>query len=485
MVRHALPVDNPETDRVFISFSEDDRGFVEEELVPLLEDHGITTWRMTRDIRVAVNWTEFLVQGLEQCPWFLVVMSSHSETSKWVRDEVFWAFENREGRIIPLLLSDCKHYHFHLRMPQLQHVDYRDTLAGRRELLKVWGIDYLSNIARPTRPIAPGEAADMDLLVQKMGRCRQQGDRVFLCSYHRDRLEVRLYEDPGGDGEESVSPERIRLHPTPRITRLFQNVQSKTEVAGHWGLMQGHRDWLAQRAADFISSHRNRDLKILQCGIAGHVHYFGTLNILNQQINPSIRSVHIKTFDLCCGPILAIQGVLDLLRQAPSPDGPGSAAPTLDLGGLSFSIDSSFWSLLQDEKLLGPHVEHDLAVRDLTRQDALSDLSGWADLALSHHIFSMWQDATGERLAQFCRNLAVATRPGSEGLFAISTREVVQPIPLGRCHEIFTSHGFRIAESELVWDVYDLSYQTRSSFLENGAPLEVPKQCALIRVVRN
>src|SRR5207248_3247002 len=57
------------------------------------------------------------------------------------KDEVHWAIENRDGKIIPALLQECDARDFHLRMPRLQHVDFRkDPKEARRRLLALLGV---------------------------------------------------------------------------------------------------------------------------------------------------------------------------------------------------------------------------------------------------------------------------------------------------------------------------------------------------------
>src|SRR5690348_15642666 len=102
--------------RVFLSHSAKDRGFVEGELLPMLRQRGIETWYAPTDIRTAEEWERMIVRGLELCDWFLVVLSENAAMSKWVKAEVHWAFEHRDGRIIPLFLRNCNPDAIHLRL---------------------------------------------------------------------------------------------------------------------------------------------------------------------------------------------------------------------------------------------------------------------------------------------------------------------------------------------------------------------------------
>jgi hypothetical protein len=127
--------------RVFISHSTDDRQRVEQEVVSLLRSAGIEVWYSVDNIRASEQWERAIVKGMQSCDWFLVVMTRSAARSPWVRSEVYWAIENRWDRIVPVLLEDCTLLDFHLRMPQLQFVDFREpTETGKNKLLNCFGI---------------------------------------------------------------------------------------------------------------------------------------------------------------------------------------------------------------------------------------------------------------------------------------------------------------------------------------------------------
>jgi hypothetical protein len=102
--------------RVFISHATLDRNFVEREMIPLLERHGVETWYARTDIKGADGWERTILQGLRWCDHFLVVVSPRSARSRWVKHEVYWAFNKGEKRIVPVLLEDCDSDDFHLGM---------------------------------------------------------------------------------------------------------------------------------------------------------------------------------------------------------------------------------------------------------------------------------------------------------------------------------------------------------------------------------
>jgi serine/threonine protein kinase len=128
-----------ERQRVFISHSSKDRQFVEREIIALLERNGVRTWYSKIDIQTAVEWERSILQGLESCDWFLLAMSPRAALSEWVKDELFWAIDNRPKSIIPVLIEDCEPQRFHMRLARLQFVDFRSDLKeARQHLVKIF-----------------------------------------------------------------------------------------------------------------------------------------------------------------------------------------------------------------------------------------------------------------------------------------------------------------------------------------------------------
>jgi hypothetical protein len=100
---------------------------VQGELGPLLRAHGVETWEAEVDIRTADEWEARIRTGLELCDWFLVVLSPNAVNSDWVKTEVHWAMENRNGRVIPLVIAPCKSEDLHLKLRRIQHIDFEQN----------------------------------------------------------------------------------------------------------------------------------------------------------------------------------------------------------------------------------------------------------------------------------------------------------------------------------------------------------------------
>lgn len=131
----------------FISHASSDCSFIEAEIIPLLKAFHIDYWYSKEDIQTGEQWEQSIKNGLESCDGFLLVMSSDSAKSEWVKDETHWAFNNRDGRIFPIRYNDCKLEDFHIRLPRIQHADFtKDEKAGRLNLISlIRKVEYATN----------------------------------------------------------------------------------------------------------------------------------------------------------------------------------------------------------------------------------------------------------------------------------------------------------------------------------------------------
>lgn len=149
--------------RVFISHSALDRDRVEREIIAPLRTHGIDTWYSKDDIRVAGVWERNIREALEECDWFLVVLTPRSVASEWVQTEVHWALDRRATRVVPVLLEECRPEDLNLRLLRIQHLDFRaPTDETRARLLEVWhatgDAETTTGRATPARGATAGDS---------------------------------------------------------------------------------------------------------------------------------------------------------------------------------------------------------------------------------------------------------------------------------------------------------------------------------------
>jgi serine/threonine protein kinase len=123
VTREQLPA-APRQRQVFVSYSAHDLSFVETVVVPAIRAAGFSPWYSLDSIRASANWEREILKGLQTCELFVVVMSLNAVNSDWVRIEVHWATQNR-NTIIPLMISDCDPWQLHMRLGNLQYIDFR------------------------------------------------------------------------------------------------------------------------------------------------------------------------------------------------------------------------------------------------------------------------------------------------------------------------------------------------------------------------
>ncbi len=130
--------------KIFLSHSSKDRAFVLR-LVRILESNRISYWYSATHIKGAKQWHDEIGRALEECNWFLVVLTPDAVRSQWVKRELLFALdEDRYNRrIIPLLYKSCKYSRLSWTLPAFELVDFRARFdSGCKQLLCVWGLQY-------------------------------------------------------------------------------------------------------------------------------------------------------------------------------------------------------------------------------------------------------------------------------------------------------------------------------------------------------
>lgn len=131
----------------FISHSSEDRGFVEEKLLGLLQALSVTPWYSKWHIATASDWEQAIGIALHNSNWFLVVVSTKSVRAPWVKREVDWAMEHLPGRVIPILTESIPLNELHASLERVQYVDFRNESSdGVNQLVNYFvSSEYLPN----------------------------------------------------------------------------------------------------------------------------------------------------------------------------------------------------------------------------------------------------------------------------------------------------------------------------------------------------
>jgi len=144
-----MSIPKPLHNRIFLSHSSQDRAFVGR-LAAVLEQHNIPYWLSARHIKGAKKWHDEIGRALIDCDWFLVVSSPDAIRSQWVKRELLYALDQDRynDRIIPLLHKRCDYARFSWTLTGFQLIEFtRRFDDGCRQLLRIWNIEYKSDVA--------------------------------------------------------------------------------------------------------------------------------------------------------------------------------------------------------------------------------------------------------------------------------------------------------------------------------------------------
>jgi len=105
-----LGMDTRHRSYIFISYCRADSQFAQR-LLRSLEKAGLDIWIDARELKAGDSLLDRIHFAINSANFFLVLLSSHSVNSKWVQQELKFAFtrqlKNNERFVIPLLIDNC------------------------------------------------------------------------------------------------------------------------------------------------------------------------------------------------------------------------------------------------------------------------------------------------------------------------------------------------------------------------------------------
>jgi hypothetical protein len=126
---------------VFISHSSQDLPVIQERILPVLAGHGIRPWYYQNEMGPGEYISPAVLEGLQKCEWFLVVLSPRSAASRWVQNEVAWAMGHRQGRIRPVKIDECEAEKLHLGLADMVTANlHREYFRELTALLRSLGL---------------------------------------------------------------------------------------------------------------------------------------------------------------------------------------------------------------------------------------------------------------------------------------------------------------------------------------------------------
>jgi hypothetical protein len=471
---------------IFVSHSTADREFVKKELVEFLHQYQLKTWFYEASTPIGANIESTLLNGLEQSKWFMIIISKNSIKSEWVRKELDWALVHREKKIIPIRIDDSK---FSFEFPELinrNYVDYRWKLAEARTLLlRIFDIEYkqAGSFNEPFSADLAGPGSFMAILVDNYGDCKVKNSKITLCNYHRNRLETRFYKSKY---QEVVDQSKTAiLSPDPKLLELLTLMESKTGVAGSWSLMATQRKWFCNQLREiFDGVGSGSKWKLLQCGIAGPVHYFGNIQLISSSIEDTSAGeskVSIVTIDKCSSPIIACENILKLIQSNPKSRKIPDQCP---VANYPIILEGGFKKLLERLKNSCISIEQTFVTEDILGEGLLTTEEGTFDIVFSHFLFSMWREDESRKIHHFAEKIHRLLRNKGSLLLSISNSKDPRRIHFEECDEIIKEKGFSLRNVTNTWDVFDLSSKD-IGLLNEGHIIEVEKECKLVQYIKN
>jgi len=88
---------------IFVSYSSKDKA-VADAVVSALENSGLRTWVAPRDVKPSADWGDSISEAISSCKMVLLIFSGHSNRSKHVRDEIYYAI-SEEKIILPFRIE--------------------------------------------------------------------------------------------------------------------------------------------------------------------------------------------------------------------------------------------------------------------------------------------------------------------------------------------------------------------------------------------
>ena len=142
------------TSYIFVSYCRADSKFAQR-VVRSLEKAGLDIWIDAKELKAGDSLLDQIHLAIGSASFFLVLLSSHSVNSKWVQQELKFAFtrqlKNNERFVIPLLVDGCEVPTF---LEDRVYVDFsnkRKFNAGIAKILKA--ID--ENIIKGSQSVSP------------------------------------------------------------------------------------------------------------------------------------------------------------------------------------------------------------------------------------------------------------------------------------------------------------------------------------------
>ncbi len=215
---------------VFISYSHNDKAFVQKLAKDLQDIGGNKVWLDLWEIRIGDSIIGKIEEGINESDFLIVVLSERSVTSNWVISELRSALtiqlNQQNVKVLPVLIDDCQKPLF---LNHIRHADFRPSSNYNEafaELLNAIDPSLLPNVGNksddePSPVNDLEEAIDRNRLVELLHTHFDLEELKSLCFNLNERYDDLRGETPRRKIEELVA----KLQRQDRLSELIDRVK--------------------------------------------------------------------------------------------------------------------------------------------------------------------------------------------------------------------------------------------------------------------
>ncbi len=194
---------------VFISYSHRNKKWVQDVLLPRLEDAGLKVFIDFRDFKIGAASIKEMERGVTQSRKTLLVLTPEYLKSDWTEFETLMTQTlspaNRDLRVIPTLKKECKlpasiGYMNYVNLANSKDKDAEwdkliDALGGQQFAQKILVVDDIPDVRKTIGGLLKDTGYEVYLTADENGAFKilQQGNIDFAV------IDIRLHEAPGDE----------------------------------------------------------------------------------------------------------------------------------------------------------------------------------------------------------------------------------------------------------------------------------------------
>ena len=110
-----------------------------------LRNHGVPVWYSPTSILTAQQWHDEIGKALKRCDWFMVLLSTKSVESIWVKRELHYALRHNQydDHIMPVIIEPCDFEELSWTLDMFQMADFTNNQnQAYTQILNAWGIGF-------------------------------------------------------------------------------------------------------------------------------------------------------------------------------------------------------------------------------------------------------------------------------------------------------------------------------------------------------